>query len=61
MGKFSNDLTDAEVERLAVLAEEMGEAIQCIGIILRHGYESWNPAVRASPNNRRMLEIESIG
>jgi hypothetical protein len=39
--KFSNELSDAEVERLAILAEEMGEAQQCIGKILRHG--EWKP------------------
>ena len=33
-----NELSPAEVERLAILAEEMGEAIQVIGKVLRHGY-----------------------
>ncbi len=50
-------LSPAEHERLAVLAEEMGEAIQVIGKILRHGYESYHPLAK-SPTNREMLEKE---
>lgn len=57
MAKFSNELTDAEVERLAILAEEMGEAIQCIGKVLRHGYESRNP-LRPGATNREQLQQE---
>jgi hypothetical protein len=37
-----NQLTDAEAERLALLAEECGEVVQVIGKILRHGYESYD-------------------
>jgi hypothetical protein len=55
---FSNGLTDAEVERLAILSEELGEAQQCIGKILRHGYESYNPVVNTNLTNRRELERE---
>lgn len=33
-----NDLSNAELERLALLLEELGEAQQVIGKILRHGY-----------------------
>lgn len=33
-----NGLSPAEVERLALLAEECGEVIQTVGKILRHGY-----------------------
>ncbi len=51
-----NKLTPAEAERLALLAEEMGEAQQAIGKILRHGYESRHP--NGGPTNRRTLEIE---
>lgn len=53
-----NRLTPAEAERLALLAEECGEAIQIIGKILRHGYESRNPTVDRGPTNREMLEKE---
>ena len=43
---------------MAILAEEMGEAQQIIGKILRHGYESYNPVVDTGLTNRRMLEKE---
>jgi NTP pyrophosphatase (non-canonical NTP hydrolase) len=56
--KFSNELSEAQVERLAILAEEMGEALQCVGKILRHGYESCNPVVNTGRTNRRELEKE---
>lgn len=45
MAKFINKLTDAQVERLAILAEECSEVIQVVGKILRHGYDSYNPTV----------------
>jgi len=53
-----NDLSNSETERLALLAEEMGEVIQIIGKILRHGYESYNPLVDDAPTNRQELEKE---
>lgn len=56
--RFSNELTDAEIERLAILSEELGEAQQCIGKIIRHGYESYNPVVDNGMTNRRELERE---
>jgi hypothetical protein len=56
--RFSNELTDAEIERLAILSEELGEAQQCIGKILRHGYESFNPTVKNGRSNRYELERE---
>ena len=34
-----NRLSPAEYERLAILAEEMGEAQQALGKIMRHGGE----------------------
>lgn len=60
---FSNGLTAAQLERLAILAEEFGEAQQCIGKILRHGYESYNPLTdtmdtQTSTNNRKDFERE---
>lgn len=49
-----NGLTDAQAERLYILSEELGEAQQAIGKILRHGYESgWNGSY-----NRDDLEKE---
>ena len=51
-----NNLTPAEAERLAYLLEELGEAKQAIGKILRHGYESTHHD--GGPTNRNMLEDE---
>ena len=56
---FSNDLSAAQLERLAYLAEEMGEAIQAIGKIIRHGYESRNPLEAEGVTNREFL-IEEL-
>lgn len=52
-----NKLTDAEAERLAILAEECAEVIQVVGKILRHGYESHHPNNR-TVSNRMLLETE---
>jgi len=52
-----NQLTPAEAERLAMLAEECGEVIQVIGKILRHGYDSYHP-VNPSATNRQLLGRE---
>lgn len=52
-----NKLTPAQAERLALLLEEMGEAQQAIGKILRHGYDSENP-FEPGPTNRDRLERE---
>ena len=51
-----NQLSPAEAERLALLAEEIGECTQAIGKILRHGYESRHP--NGGPTNREALEKE---
>ena len=51
-----NQLTPAEDERLALLTEELGEAIQAIGKIFRHGYENTHPD--GGPTNRTQLERE---
>ena len=58
MTKHFNALTEGEQERLSILLEELGEAQQCIGKILRHGYESYNPVVDTGMTNRRELERE---
>lgn len=52
-----NKLTDAQSERLALLLEELGEAQQVIGKILRHGFESFHPD-RPDTTNRLLLEQE---
>ena len=58
MNKHFNRLTPGEAERLALVAEECAEAIQAIGKILRHGYESRNPNIPVSITNRAMLTKE---
>lgn len=58
--KFSNELSDAQTERLAFLLEELGEAQQAIGKILRHGYDSQSPIVGGDTYNRDDL-IKELG
>lgn len=53
-----NKLRPAEAERLAILMEEMGEAQQIIGKILRHGYDSYHPADPEKTSNRTLLATE---
>lgn len=55
MEKF-NKLVPAEEERLWCLTEELGEVLQAIGKIGRHGYESRHP--QGGPDNRETLERE---
>lgn len=51
-----NGLAPDQAERLALLVEELAEAGQVVGKILRHGYASRHP--KGGPNNRELLEIE---
>ena len=51
-------LTPAQLERLAILSEELGEAQQAIGKILRHGYNSRNPHIDDAPRNVMSLMHE---
>ena len=53
-----NGLDPSEAERLALLLEELGEAQQAIGKILRHGYESKHPFRMSGLTNRESLEKE---
>lgn len=53
-----NRLTPGQVERLSICAEEMGEAIQAIGKVLRHGYKRRHPFTPGGPSNRENLEVE---
>lgn len=55
---FSNGLSAAEVERLAILNEEMAEAQQIVSKILRHGYESSDPTKEVKTTNRLLLAEE---
>jgi NTP pyrophosphatase (non-canonical NTP hydrolase) len=58
MSDFDNGLTDSEVERLAILAEECGEVTQIVGKVLRHGYASHNPLASNPISNRGLLAKE---
>lgn len=51
-----HELTPAQAESLALLLEELGEAQQAIGKILRHGIESRHPTTGV--RNRDALEHE---
>lgn len=55
-----NNLTPAEAERLAMLAEECGEVVQMVGKILRHGYEECHPNDQHQQTNRSLLSSELI-
>lgn len=57
-----NNLTSAQAERLFCLLEELGEAQQAIGKILRHGYESYHPKFPETANRDNLeKEIGDIG
>lgn len=58
VSKFSNNLTDAQLERLALLSEECAETIQIVNKIIRHGYGSCNPFDETKTTNRELLEKE---
>lgn len=51
-------IKDAKAERLAILLEEMGEALQVIGKIQRHGWESVNPDLMDGKTNLNLLTKE---
>lgn len=51
----ANGLSPAETERLSILSEELGESVQAVGKILRHGYESYNPD---NPKETNRLDLE---
>ena len=53
-----NDLTNADAELFALLAEECGETVQSVGKILRHGKHSWNPDMVGKHTNIEDLEKE---
>lgn len=57
---MSTKLTEAEIERLGLLAEECAEVIQVIGKILRHGFDSSSPVKHplGQDTNRVILQRE---
>lgn len=58
-----NELTPAQLERLAILSEECGEVIQVIGKILRHGVQSCSPFGASQETNGEALlrELTDVG
>lgn len=54
---YYNKLSQAQEERLAMLAEEAAEIVQAVTKILRHGYESHHPDT-PDLTNRRHLAYE---
>tara|TARA_R110000868_G_scaffold25423_11_gene99279 strand:- start:25171 stop:25500 length:330 start_codon:yes stop_codon:yes gene_type:complete len=56
--QHGNELSQAQIERLAWLSEEFGEIQQAIGKILRHGYDSKDPTNPNHKGNRADLERE---
>lgn len=53
-----NQLSEAQIERIAILMEECSEVIQICGKILRHGYNSYNPFDEKKIINKSFLEKE---
>jgi len=55
---MQNNLSEAELERLALLNEEAAEVQQIISKIIRHGYSSYHPNDHDRISNRKLLEKE---
>lgn len=63
MKKSLPNLSPAQIERLALLAEELGETVQAVCKVLRHGYDTYNPDIAVDddhlpPTNCDDLEKE---
>jgi hypothetical protein len=58
MTEHFNQLSEAEVERLAILVEECSEVQKVACKILRHGYDSHNPDKPEAEPNRAALARE---
>ena len=57
MSEHFNKLSPAELERLALLAEEASEVVHMCMKIMRHGYENYHPRY-PTRNNRLLLALE---
>ena len=55
-----NQLTPAQAERLAIIAEEAGEVAQAAMKILRHGYDMAHPDGGASNREKLTKEIGDL-
>lgn len=51
-----NNLTEAQIERIAKLAEEAAEVVQACTKILRFGFVSAHPACPDTNNRERLAE-----
>lgn len=60
MNKPFNQLTPAQAERLALLAEECAEVIQAITKIQRHGYGSRHPQTGVLNSDALVAEIGDL-
>lgn len=58
--KKAPGLTPPEVERLALLSEELGEAQQAVGKILRHGYTNRHPESYVPNRETLVLELGDV-
>lgn len=56
--KTVTDMTNAQLERLALLVEECAEVQQISMKIVRHGYESYHPLDQEKKSNKKLLERE---
>ncbi len=56
--KYETELTEAEIERLAIVVEECAEVQQIAGKILRHGWGSYSPLDESKTSNRKLMENE---
>jgi NTP pyrophosphatase (non-canonical NTP hydrolase) len=55
-----NGLTPAELEGLAILAEECGEVVQRVGKILRHGKRKWDGTSNVERLESEVGDIQAI-
>lgn len=58
MTNHFNNLSEAQLERLAILAEECAEVQQVIMKIIRHGNLSYNPSDPDQTENAQLLNRE---
>lgn len=60
MNTRTNNLSEAELERLAMLAEECAEVIQCVNKIIRHGYEEYHPITKVVNRDDIQSEVTDL-
>lgn len=58
MSNHFNQLTPAQLERIAILAEECSEVVQVCMKIMRHGLDNFNPLLDEPITNKELLEKE---